>query len=83
MMKVKTEIRGRTTIVLGLSHANLDRLREHGLQGYMRIDGAELEIPLDILVTAAPDEAAMLAAFADGITEGTKLRIADKLKLKS
>lgn len=80
MMKLKGTFRGREMVVLGLSHANLDRLRADGLSGYIQISGDELGIAFDILITAAENERVMLEAFADGIVAGTILRISDKLK---
>lgn len=80
MMKIRTMFRGRRTVILGLSHNNLDRLRADGLEGHMKIDGTELGIDFDILITAAVDERAMIEAFADGITGGTKVRIDKRFK---
>lgn len=80
MMKIKTTIDGRPTVILGLSHANLNRLRVDGLAGHVKVDGVELEIPFDILITAAETEQVMLDAFEAGIRAGTKLRIDPRLK---
>lgn len=82
MMKAKLFIGGRTVIVIGLSHANLDRLRADGLESYIEITSEDLDIPfpLKIMVTAAQDEQEMLRAFEKGINAGTKLRIDPRLK---
>lgn len=80
MMKIKATLSGREVLVLGLSHANLDRLRADGLKGYIKIDGKEIDIPFDILITAAEREAVMMRAFADGIGEGTKVHIDKRFK---
>lgn len=81
MMKIKTpNFRGKPAVVLGLSHANLDRLRADGLNGHIHIKGEELQIPFDIVITAAETEGVMLQAFQEGIQAGTKVAIDKRLK---
>lgn len=82
MMKAKMFIDGKTVVVIGLSHANLDQLRADGLNGHIEIKGEDLDIAggLRIMITAASDEQEMLRAFEKGIREGTKLRIDPRLK---
>jgi hypothetical protein len=80
MMKIKADFRGRPSLILGLSHANLDKLRADGLDGHIHIDGKEMGCDHDIYITAAATEGDMLRAFQDGIQEGTKLHISEKLK---
>jgi len=80
MMKIKAQVGDRELLVIGLSHANLDKLRRDGLQGKIVIDGKELGLDVDIWITAAETEAVMLRSFQDGITEGTKVHIDPRLK---
>lgn len=80
MIKATFKRDGVDGILLGLSHANLDRLRADGLTGYIEIKGAELGISVNIIITAAESEEMMLEAFAAGIKAGTELRISGKLK---
>lgn len=82
MMKIRAEVPslGGDVLIVGLSHANLDRLRQDGLNGHIRIDGKELGIAFDILLTAAPTERDMMRAFADGVSAGTKVHIDPRLK---
>jgi hypothetical protein len=82
MMKIKGTVPslGGEVVILGLSHANLDRLRADGLNGYIKIDGKELGLPCDIIITAAPTERDMLEAFSAGIKAGTKLHIDKRFK---
>lgn len=67
-------------ILLGLSHANLDRLRADGLKGGISIKGEELGVAVDIFITAAPTEAHMLDAIAIRIGPETQVRVDKKLK---
>lgn len=71
---------GRRTVLLGLTHENLDRLRADGTKSHIQIDGAALGIPHDIWITAAADEHELMSAIQHAITPDTKLYISDKLK---
>ena len=53
---------GRTVLLIGLSHKNLDRLKADGLKGYIPI--RDIGLPIDVLITAGSTEAE--------ITEGLK-----------
>lgn len=80
MMKLKATAGDRQIIVLGLSHANLDRLREQGLRGKIVVDGAEMGLDADIWITAAPTESAMMDAFGSAIGPDTKVHIDRRFK---
>jgi hypothetical protein len=71
MMKIKKG----NLILLGLSHANLDRLRADGLNGAIKIKGKDLGIDVDIFITAAETETEMLREFGSGIGPDTKVNI--------
>ena len=79
-MKIKATIGDRELLILGLSHANLDRLRRDGLTGKIVIDGRELGLNVDIWITAAENEQVMMRSFQEGITAGTKVHIDQRLK---
>lgn len=80
MMNLRATINGRDTIVIGLSHENLDRLRADGLKGGIPIRKEKLGLDVDIFVTAAANELEMFEAVRHGITPDTKVNISDKLK---
>jgi hypothetical protein len=40
-------------LLIGLSHRNLDLLREQGLSGYIKISGKDIDLPIDVMITAA------------------------------
>lgn len=82
MLKAKGIIDGRPTLVIGLSHLNLDRLRADGLSGCILIRADEYGISHDIQITAAETEAVLLEVFAPNVGPDTKVHISDKLKLK-
>lgn len=73
-----TEKSGDNTLLIGLSHANLTRLREQGLAGFVKID---LDKPVHkVLVTAASTELEMMASLQEFIGPNTELTIDPKLK---
>lgn len=80
MMKIKARVGDRALIVLGLSHANLDRLRADGLNGCIKVDGKQLGIDVDIWITAASTEAEMVETFGGVIGPETTVRIDKRLK---
>lgn len=71
---------GRKYLVIGLSHRNLDRLRADGLKGFIKIEGKEMDLPIDILITAAETEAVITHALGDLIGPDTKVHMSEKLK---
>jgi len=71
---------GRNVVVLGLSHRNLDKLRADGLNGFIKVIGAEIGIDCDILITAAETEAAIAEGFKDMIGPQTDVKVSDRLK---
>ena len=74
------KIRKDRVVLLGLSHANLDRLRADGLDGFIRIAGEELGIDITILITAGETEQAMLEHFASSVGPDTKVTIDPRFK---
>lgn len=71
---------GRTLVVLGLSDANLDRLRAQGLNGGIKINGSELGIDCDILITSASTEVEITQELARFIGPSTDVKISKRLK---
>lgn len=72
---------GRDVLLIGLSHANLDRLRADGLDGAIKIEAKD-GWPVTILITAAPTEADIANALigSDLVGPDTKINIDPKLK---
>ena len=66
---------GTVIVVLGLSHANLDRLRADGLSGFIRINGNEIGVAgIEILITAGATEDAIAAHFKEFIGPQTDVQ---------
>ena len=79
---VGTQENGTQVVMLGLSWANLDRLRADGLKGFMNIRGVDIGVPVDIIITAAETEheIADLLIREGFVGPDTKVNISDKLK---
>lgn len=72
---------GKDVLLIGLSHANLDRLRADGLNGGIRIEATD-DWPVTIFITAGTTEREIADAMigADLIGPETKVTIDPKLK---
>jgi hypothetical protein len=71
---------GRSYLLVGLSHANLDRLRADGTSGFIKIVGAEMGLPVDVIITAGETEASLASDLAELIGPDTKVHVSEKLK---
>jgi len=70
----------RKLLIIGLSYANLDKLRADGMDGFIRINGEEMGLPVDVLITAGETEAIMSEKLLGCSGPETKIHISDKLK---
>jgi hypothetical protein len=71
---------GRSYLIIGLSHANLDKLRSDGTGGFIKILGAEMKLPIDVIITAGENETTLAHELAEFIGPDTEVHIAEKLK---
>jgi hypothetical protein len=71
---------GRPLLVIGLSYGNLDKFRAAPRDTFIKIDGKEMGLPLDVMIFSGETEAAMTEVLAGGIGPETKINISDKLK---
>lgn len=71
---------GTTIVVLGLSFANLDRMRASPGDDYMKVKGADIGLPIDILLFADETEAHLAQKIQSLIGPQTKVTTSDKLK---
>lgn len=71
---------GRDILVLGLSFKNLDRFREQPRDTFIRIDGKELGLTVDVMIFSCETEAAGADLLAEWISDKTKVTVSPKLK---
>jgi hypothetical protein len=71
---------GRPTLLLGLSFANLDKLRAAPGDSFIKVDGREVGNSHDIWIVAGETEAHLANLIAPGIGADTKVHVSAKLK---
>jgi hypothetical protein len=71
---------GRKLLVVGLSFVNLDKFRAEPLDSFIRIDGKEIGLGLDVMIFSGKTEAELGHALSGLIGPETKVHIDPKLK---
>jgi hypothetical protein len=80
MIKALATIGDRQVLMLGLSFRNLDRFRAEPGDTFIRIDGKEMDLPIDVLIFSGQTEAHLQEMVEGGIGPATKVHIDPKLK---
>lgn len=80
MIKATVTLDGRSTLMIGLSFGNLDKFRANPLDTFIKIDGKEMGIPMDVMLFSGETEAAMYEMMASSIGPWTPVHIDPKLK---
>lgn len=71
---------GRMLLVLGLSFANLDRLRANPGDDFITIKGEDVGLPVDVMLFAGQTEAHLAQTLQSMIGPQTKVTTSDRLK---
>jgi hypothetical protein len=69
---------GRPLLIIGLEFGNLDRFREQPGDTYIRIDGREMGIPMDVMIFSGRTAADCAASLKAGIGPDTKIHRSPK-----
>lgn len=69
---------GRTILMIGLSFGNLDKFRADPGDTFIRIDGREIDLPIDVIIFSGETEAHCAELIPIG--PGTKVNVSDRLK---
>jgi hypothetical protein len=80
MIKATATLNGRETLMIGLSFGNLDRFRAEPGDTFIKIDGKEMGLPLDVLIFSGETEAHMQTMMAGAIGPNTIVHVDPKLK---
>jgi hypothetical protein len=80
MLKAKATLNGRTMLMLGLSFKNLDKFRAEAGDTYIKIDGKEMGLPIDVLLFSGETEAHLTQLVEKGIGPDTIVHTDPKLK---
>ncbi|HEX8827635.1 MAG TPA: hypothetical protein VF778_05940 [Xanthobacteraceae bacterium] len=71
---------GRDLLVLGLTFGNLQRFREQPRDTFIKIDGKELGLAVDVVIFSCETEAKGAELMEEWIGPKTKVTVAPKLK---
>jgi len=71
---------GRDILVIGLSFGNLDKFRAEPGDTYIRIDGKEMGLPVDVMIISGETEAHMAETLKGGIGPDTKVHVSPRSK---
>ena len=81
MIKATLEtIDGRRLLIVGLSFANLDRFRAQPRDTTIKIDGKELDLPIDVMIFSGETEAQLATVIEDAIGPATRVHVSPRLK---
>jgi hypothetical protein len=75
-----TDAGGKTVLMLGLSFNNLNKFYREPGDTFIRIDGKEMGLPIDVLIFSGKTEADMAKIVEDRIGPNTIVHIDPKLK---
>lgn len=71
---------GRTILMIGLSFKNLDKFRAEPLDTFIKINGKEMNIPIDIIICSGETESHLTDMMRDRIGPDTIVHVDPKLK---
>jgi hypothetical protein len=80
MIKAIATLNGRTMLMLGLSFKNLDKFRAEAGDTYIKIDGKEMNLPIDVMLFSGETEAHLAQLIEKGIGPDTIVHTDPKLK---
>lgn len=80
MIKATATAGDRKIMVIGLSFGNLDKFRSEPGETFIRIDGKEMGLPIDVLIFSGETEAHCAESIRGHIGPETKVHIDPKLR---
>jgi hypothetical protein len=80
MLKATATLNGRNTLFLGLSFRNLEKFLAEPGDTFIKIDGAAMNLPIDVLLFSGETEAHLAELVKGSITPDTIVHVDPKLK---
>ena len=80
MIKATWTLGDRTLLLVGLSFGNLDKLLNEPGNTFIKLDGREMGMSVDVLIFSGTTEAEMQAKLEQYIGPDTKVRIDPRMK---
>jgi hypothetical protein len=81
MIKATATLGDRQLLMIGLSFGNLAKFKAEPGDTFIKIDGKEMDLPIDVLIFSGETEMKMQETMASAIGPHTKVHIDPKLKL--
>jgi hypothetical protein len=75
MLKAIATINGRELLILGLSFGNLNKFLAEPGDTFIRIDGKEMGISMDVMIFSGKTEADLAELMKESIGPNTKIHI--------
>lgn len=75
-----TDEAGRKVLAIGLSFGNLAKFTAAPMDTFVKIDGKEMGLPVDVLIFSGETEQEMARYFADKIGPDTRVHIDPRLR---
>jgi hypothetical protein len=75
MLKATATINGRELLILGLSFGNLNKFLAEPGDTFIRIDGKEMGISMDVMIFSGKTEADLAELMKENIGPNTKIHI--------
>jgi hypothetical protein len=80
VIKATIELNGRTTLMIGLSFGNLNKFYKEPGDTFIKIDGKQMDLPIDILLFSGETEMHLAQLMERNIGPDTIVHIDTKLK---
>lgn len=80
MMKAILTAGDKKILMIGLSFKNLDKFRAEPRDTFIRIDGNEMGLPIDVMICSGETEAHLTDMIRDRIGPNTIVHVDPKLK---
>jgi hypothetical protein len=80
MIKATAQMNGRTMLILGLSFKNLDKFRAEPGDTFIKIDGRQMDLPIDVMIFSGETEAHLANLVQNSVGPMTKVYVDPKLK---
>jgi hypothetical protein len=80
MMKALIKIEDRNTVLIGLSFGNLRKFLAEPRDTFIKLDGKQMQLPVDILIFSGETEAHMLDMMKAHIGPDTIMHIGKNIK---
>lgn len=80
MIKATGTLDGRNILMIGLSFGNLDKFRSEPSETFIRIDGKEMGLPIDVMIFSGETDTHCAESLQGAVGPDTKVYVDPKLR---